>query len=601
VDVSLGALRNRLFALRSWDSTGDTLNDRIRSALNLALDRLSGEVPEALVPDEQHAVLRADVSSADTDVNAKAISYDSDKLLLEFIDITTGRALDYPTSTNTWRPTITGEWDGIMHLELTDPNGRVYRRQSREWFTNKVTEQIDGVAETYYRYVVSLDRPMPTIENSAGSAWSFRIHQPEFFLSDDVIEVLEPAAVYDSNRQQVWKIDTAGAHRQDMIDFQGNSKGRPYRCWRGRHFHLPAPTEAPRAFVITSEQGKALASYHKWGNTLPRGKFAIRYTYVWGRRDKEWQQSPAVGFGGAAVFGPDSKTYAILNWACSTSTYSASDVTTAVKKLSGINDPVWESAPSPVTIVDNRTAGSVTGAGALLVSSVNIDTMLGYGLGDTAVDGWTTPARYGRSGLRIRYYIAQLDSDSTSGERYNAKYVETNERFYLLCEADSTYDMHKEGDLLPDVAPSPFGTPEDGPDREPARFIWTGDEVYDYHRPLKHSTGYYAWKAFPHQDARYELDFRVLRLPRKYIDDQDTAPIQRDAIPVLIELALYYVSLDDGNDQTSAQAHLSRYQDLVRGFRERYANPGGIVEPTPITGYSSRNRYGNYASTALDD
>ena len=64
---------------------------------------------------------------------------------------------------------------------------------------------------------------------------------------------------------------------------------------------------------------------------------------------------------------------------------------------------------------------------------------------------------------------------------------------------------------------------------------------------------------------------------------------------------MYYVSLDAGNDQTSAQAHLSRYQDLVRGFRERYANTGGIVEPTSITGTSGRNRYGNYASLGLDD
>ena len=598
MDVSLGALRDRLFALRSWDSTGDTLNDRIRSALNLALDRLSGEVPEALVPDEQHTVLRADVSSADTGVGAKAMSYDSDKLLIEFIDTTTLVALDHPSSSNAWRPTITGEWDGIMHLELTDSDGRVYRRQSREWFTNTTTEDIEGVSTTWYRYVVSLDRPMPTIVNS-GSAWTFRIHQPEFFLSDDVIEVLEPAAVYDSTRQQVWKIDTAGAHRQDMIDFQGNSQGRPYRCWRGRHFSLPAPTEAPRAFVIKGEASQTLEDIHQWGKTLPRGKFAIRYTYVWGRRDKEWQQSPAVGFGGSAVFGPESKTYANLNWACSTTTYSASDVTRNIQRYAGINDPVWESAPSPVTIVDNSHLSGTKGA--LLISSVNIDSMMGYGLGNTAVAGWATPKRHGRSGLRIRYYVAQLDSDSTSGNRYNAKYVETNERFYLLCEADSTYDMHKVDTFLPAVETSPLGTPEDGPDREPARFIWTGDEVYDYHRPLKHSTGYYAWKAFPHQDARYELDFRVLRLPRKYIDDQDTAPIQRDAIPVLIELALYYVSLDDGNDQTSAQAHLSRYQDLVRGFRERYANSGGIVEPTSITGTSSRNRYGNYASLGLDD
>ena len=75
MDVSLAALRSRLFSLRSWDSTGETLNNRIRDALNLALDRLSGEVPEALVPDEQHIVLYPDVDGGDSSVAAKVATY----------------------------------------------------------------------------------------------------------------------------------------------------------------------------------------------------------------------------------------------------------------------------------------------------------------------------------------------------------------------------------------------------------------------------------------------------------------------------------------------------------------------------------------------
>ena len=132
--------------------------------------------------------------------------------------------------------------------------------------------------------------------------------------------------------------------------------------------------------------------------------------------------------------------------------------------------------------------------------------------------------------------------------------------------------------------------------RKGGRVVWDGAKLFDYYRPLKHSTGYYAWQVSPHQDQRYELDFRVLRLPKKFVDDQDTAPIQRDAVPCLVELALYYVSLDDGNDQQSAQAHLNRYQELLRGFRQRYANVGGSVEPVPFTGYRSRNRYGTFSA-----
>ena len=51
MDTSLGALRSRLLEFRAWDSSGTTMNKRVRAALNTALDRMAGDVPEALVPD----------------------------------------------------------------------------------------------------------------------------------------------------------------------------------------------------------------------------------------------------------------------------------------------------------------------------------------------------------------------------------------------------------------------------------------------------------------------------------------------------------------------------------------------------------------------
>tara|TARA_R110000744_G_scaffold21772_14_gene56105 strand:- start:360 stop:1085 length:726 start_codon:yes stop_codon:yes gene_type:complete len=229
---------------------------------------------------------------------------------------------------------------------------------------------------------------------------------------------------------------------------------------------------------------------------------------------------------------------------------------------------------------------------ALVISGTNIDAMLGF--------GDPSNHRFGRSGMRIRYYVAHLDA--TEGGRGKFNDVETNRRFHLLCEVEPTYDMPQE---LADAA-SPVTIPETlsslgSKQSKAGRIVWTGAELYDYHRTLKHSTGYFAWKVFPHQDARYELDFRVARLPKKYINDQDTAPIHPEAIPTLLELALYYISLVDGNDQLSAQAHLGRYQDLVRVFRDRYANTGRVVEPVSISGYSSRNRYGTFGSTQLED
>ena len=301
----------------------------------------------------------------------------------------------------------------------------------------------------------------------------------------------------------------------------------------------------------------------------------MRYTYVWGRRDDEWQQSPLITPGGDEA--QDSTIN--LTWAYETSGL----VTSTESRYAGIHDPLWESAPSPVTIITQK--GNPTGDdGALIFSATNIDHMLGFG--DSSY------SRFSRSGLRIRYYIAHLDKYESGVGTANA--VETSNKFYLLCEVEPTFDQvqtfHDAGTTAPD------GLLTDSHIKG-GRVIWDGTNLYDYYRPLKHSTGYYAWQAYPKQDQRYELDFRVLRLPKKFVDDQDTAPIQRDSVPCLIELALYYVSLDDGNDQQSAQLHLNRYHELMRSFRERYANVGGCVEPVPFTGYRSRNRYGTFSSS----
>lgn len=504
MDTSLGALRARLFNFRAWDSTGTTLDNRIREAMNTALDRISGDVPEAVVPDDEHVVLLPDAIGTDASVSAY-LSTTSDTRVLEFVD-STGAPL---TVSSPWLPTVDGTWDGIMHFELKDSSGQRHRRQSREFWISKPG---GGSPDRYY---VSIDRPWQT---GTETAMPFRMHQPEFFVTDDVTRVLEPARIYDETRQQVWAIDTAGAFRQDMVDFLGEDKGRPYRFWRGRHFQLPAPTTAPA--ITPGEQGVSPWSGPEW-----EGTFRFCYTYVWGRKDPEWQASP-----GTSV------------------------------SSKGILDPQWESAPSPVSASYAQT-GATAGL-AIKVTGANIDAMMDF--------GETGTLRYSRSGMRLRIYVARdaVATANTYGTGFNR--VETNGKFYLLAEIEPTAGV----------------------------YTWDGGRVPDYERQLKHSTGYYSYSVFPHQDNRYELDFRVQRLPTALKNDQDTVPIQRDAVMPYIELSLYYMCLLDGVDQTGAQVHLSRYNELCRHFRKRYANPGGAVDPVPLTGYSTRFRFGRYLNTS---
>tara|TARA_R110001583_G_scaffold9774_2_gene45825 strand:- start:106 stop:1659 length:1554 start_codon:yes stop_codon:yes gene_type:complete len=517
MNVSLSALRDRLFSFRSWDSSGTTLNNRVREAINTALDRLAGDVPEALVPDEEHVVLYADSLGTDTAVDAR-LNKTTERMVLKF----SASSAEGTAITTSWVPEVDGTWDGLMHLEIKDPAGVWHRRQSREWWKS---------GDFYY---VTLDRPW---QNVTDTLMEFRIHQPEFFLRDDVMELLEPVRVWDDTRQQVWAIDTGGAYRQDMIDFRGNNKGRPYRMWRGRHFQMPTPRVQPTVDQPNSGESVAAAT---WFGPEQTGSFTFCYTIVWGRRSEEF-----------GVFG-------VGQGPSTTGGASAADTQ--------VIDPLWESAPSPVS----ESISNVVSGGAIQrieLRAENIGFMVNF-------DRTTPPAdwlRDTRSGYRIRFYAAR--SSYKLGQGGDSNLVEKSSIFYMIGEVDP------------------------GTTSPTAQFNWTGS-VMSFERPLRHSTGYYAWKVFPHQDKQYELDMRVLRLPRKFIDDQDTAPIQRDAVPALIELSLYYMCLMDGADQAGAQVHLDRFQELARRYRSRYANTGHAIEPVPLGGTRARVMYGRFSSTS---
>ena len=540
MDVSLGALVKRLFDMRAWDSSGPSLNKRIHGAVNNAMERMAGDLPEAIVPDEEHIVLRASVKSGDSGVAAYVKVNALDKRLLEFVD-SARTSVGSMASTTLWRPAVDGTWDGVMHIEVKDTAGQWHRRQCREFFY----AQGAGNERKYY---VTLDRPWQNnTDGTILTPMDFRIYQPEFFVRDDVMEMLEPVRVWDDSRRQVWAIDSGGAGRFDLHDIRGAVQGRPARMWRSRHFQMPAPTAAPVAREIAVH-----GSPHPWSglNSLKAGKFKVCYTYVWGRRENEWQQSPSVAAGGHTAITSQQKIF----WAHDSNNGTPTLGDEAAH--TGVNDPMWESAPSPATEFE-------VGEQGMAISGANIDAMMGFG--DSSL------TRFGRTGVRLRFYIAQTEFKDTDKGTYARS--ETSDRFYLLCEVEPTFDQASGMALLPDGG---------------CRFIWTGDQIYDYERPLRHSTGYYAWKTYPHQDARYELDLRVLRLPKRLVDEQDTPPIKRDAIPALLELSLYYVALLDGADQSGAQVHLDRYSVLIKTARKRYGNPGRVVEPRSLSGQASR-------------
>lgn len=507
MDTSLGRIRSLALSLRAWNSSGTTFDGRVRDAVNAALQHLAKDVPTAFVPSEERVVLLAPVDTEATTVNA-LFQATADQWVLRITD-SAGGALGASILT-TWRPVVDGSWDGLMHLEVALPNAansEEGRRQSREWWL------ADG-----FSYFVSLDRRW---RNTTDANMLGRIYMKDFFTRADITKILDPVNIWDAGRNQAWSLSAGTVHRQRRQDFQRQSTGPPEDWWRSGQFQMPTPTEPPMA---TTNLGLP------WIGPLPEGDFNFVYTYVWGRRDVEWQE------GGN----------------------------------SGIRDPVWESAPSPeMTAVFSHSAGSNAGR-AIILQAPNIDAMqnfftAGGALGDT---------RHGRSGLRIRFYVRRAAIRASTGA-VEFRNIETNERYYLLAEIDPT-------DTLV-VGATTYYT----------ALAWRGVEIPDITRQLIRSQGYYAWQVSPHQDRRYELDMRVLRRPTDLIDDQDTPPVQPDAWTVFLELVLYYLCLMDGVDAMNAQMHLKTYTDGLLDVRDTYGQTGKVVEAVPFGGDWSTSQY-NY-------
>lgn len=506
MDTSLGHIRSLALSLGSWNSSGHTFDGRVRDAVNAALQRMANDVPNAIVPSEEHIVLLAPVdSSSDTvDVMFQATP---DPWVLEITDAAGGSL--GASALTAWRPAVDGSWDGLMHLEVELPgaeNDEQGRRQSREWWT---------VASSA-RYYVSLDRRW---RNVSDADMHGRIYMKNFFTRADVVKILDPIEVWDAGRYQSWSLSASTARRQGRGDFQRQATGPIQDWWRSGQFQMPAPTEPPIATAAPTVQGGGIDV--PWVGPLPQGDFNFVYTYAWGRRDAEWQE------GGN----------------------------------SGIRDPVWESAPSPeMTATFSHTLSPDR---AIILQAPNIDAMQNF----FTAGGTPGATRHGRSGFRIRFYARRAAIRTATGA-VEFRFVETNERQYLLAEIDPT------DTVVAGPVPTTFYT----------AYAWTGEQIPDLTRQLVRSQGYYAWQVSPHQDRRYELDLSVLRRPTDLIDDQDTPPIQPGAWTVFMELVGYYLCLMDGVDAVNAREHLDRYTAGLLDVRAMYGQTGTVVEPVPFGG-----------------
>lgn len=311
MDSSLSALRRLLFDARSMESNGTADNERARRALNRAARELSDELPDAFSPSMEHAVLLPVWRQSVLTLQATT----SDRVLQ--ISPVGGGVVD--TTLYDTLPDVEGRWDGIMHLEITLPDGTIQRRQSREWW--RVTTGLANI----YNYYVSLDRPW---RNTTDTDLVFKAYQPAFFVSSDVKHLTGPIKVFDESHALVASIGLSTATAEGLAPDLKTGQARPNLFWQANSVQLPAPTVAPTAVISPGSQPA-----EAWVGPWQEGSFDFVYTYCWGKRDEEWQEN-----------------------------------------VMGAPDPIWESAPSASVTL---TQASASGA-AIRIEPTPIDPDYGW-------------------------------------------------------------------------------------------------------------------------------------------------------------------------------------------------------------------------------
>jgi hypothetical protein len=247
--------------LESWHAdVDDAFLSKLRRGIDRAYRRISGDIPEALIPDMEYIQIFGDETQTTL---GRTLANTDDEYVLTFGAV--GLSGAQPI-------VIDGTWDGVMHLEITYGDTTI-RRRCREFWEHKV-------AGAYLNhYLVSLDRP---INFSGQTGLSFRLFQPRFYPKSDVTKVLD-ARLFDSNRALIQPLPDGFIRLSQFEDFKGETTGVPQAMCRNAREQIPAPVKAPS---VTN------APVSNWidGQEAP-GTFKYRYTYVWGKRSTE-RQSP---------------------------------------------------------------------------------------------------------------------------------------------------------------------------------------------------------------------------------------------------------------------------------------------------------------------
>jgi hypothetical protein len=524
-------------------------------------------------------------------------------------------------------------WDGRV-IEIQDADGEWHRNIIRTvWDLNYGPEQVviapgaPPLSTPATGKVISLWMPWDTNKFGAGP-FQYRVYTSEYAIPDDIIEVHSMRLWKTNNSWPLQVIGQEDAERQNIIDRHTDvAKGIPRVIYRREHIQVQGPSVAPLATLSNQvdfgeyDNAGAIVKYPRWKGPEPAGQFEYVITYTWGKRDI-WFRNQGLSLWNDNPYDWQNPEHGVAatsaEWTDATGRKGAANRSQAARNR--YREPLYESAPSPVSAVVTATNASDTDQGgttvtaggpAVLLTLPNIQYMQGFMMMGT---GPSVPGANGAfvgnippdvnegfvrvssrlSGWHVRIYRRRITADFSNYEILHTgtptpgivepgqwvegfKRMDIPKAFLLLAEVNVDWDNQ-------------------------GYFIDDGAILPDYHRRLRDTHGYQTIGMYPTPNARFELEIRCIRRPKELKDDQDAPLIHAEACDLLVDRALQLLYETEGNISMMRLAK-GRYERNLKTLSKRYGDLRSSAVPmlkrlsraTP--GYRTTLRYRQWWNT----
>jgi hypothetical protein len=425
-------------------------------------------------------------------------------------------------------------WDARW-IDFMDSDDLVLHRAQIRAVADASAALLPAAWGTGYR--VTIDRPIDWETHGTGP-FKYRVYSPVYWLHDDIME-WRSGRILGEN--QITALEVMGQRQAEVLGFletEDEQTGGTIPRYLYRRFHHQMPGSNTAAVLSL---GNDATPGEQWLGPEPPGTFSYVYTLTWGKRDREYQ---AGGIG---------------QWDTGNPLFDTGHSSVATRYSDNRkSEPVWESAPSPISAEISTTTMTEAAdiIGAVKLQLPNIAYEQGFELEGLQGSG-TVFQRFGESlgGWHIRIYRRRHAADfveyHTLGTGFkgvgvsvsNLNALDIQDKYYLLAEVPGDQDTWFDtGEILPDVS-----------------------------RPLRDVHGYQGVRFFPVPDEEYDIAVRVIKRPPRLVSNRDAPLIHAEAQDLIIYKALVYF-YEHTKDVQMSERSRGMYTDRLRTLRKTFGD-----------------------------